>query len=59
MTSRQKLGWLCGPLLNYVIVTGIFALGDSSHAFLILRAQSLGVVAALIPILYMVYNLVH
>jgi MFS family permease len=55
----QRLKRLRGPLLNYVVVTGLFALGNSSDVFLILRAQNLGVVAVLIPVLYMVYNLVY
>ena len=56
---RQKLTRLRGPLLNYVVVTGLFALGNSSDVFLILRAQNLGVAAVLIPVLYMAYNLVY
>ncbi len=50
---------LRGPLLNYVLITGLFALGNSSDAFLILRAQNLGVATALVPILYLVFNLVY
>ena len=42
-----------------MVVTGLFALGNSSDVFLILRAQNLGVVAVLIPVLYMAYNLVY
>ncbi len=47
------------PLLLYIAVTGLFSLGNSSDAFLILRAQDLGVAAALIPILYLTFNLVY
>jgi MFS family permease len=36
----------------------LFTLGNSSDAFLILRAQSVGVPVALIPIVYAVFNLV-
>ena len=50
---------LRGPLLNYVLIAGLFSLGNSSDVFLILRAQNLGVVAALIPIMYLVYNLLY
>jgi MFS family permease len=50
---------LRGPLLSYLLVTGVFALGNSSDAFLILRASDLNVAAALIPILYLVFNLVY
>ena len=37
----------------------MFSLGNSSDAFLILRAQDLGVAVALIPILYLAFNLVY
>ena len=63
--GRARRGWwtrarsLRGPLLGYVAVTGLFSLGNSADAFLILRAQNLGVALALIPILYLVYNLVY
>jgi MFS family permease len=50
---------LRGPLLAYLVVTGVFALGNSSDAFLILRASDLKVATVLIPILYLVFNLVY
>jgi MFS family permease len=55
----QRLRRLRGPLASYLVVTAVFYLGNSSDAFLILRASDLGVAAALIPILYMVFNLVY
>jgi MFS family permease len=55
----QRLRTLRGPLLYYLLVTAVFYLGNSSDVFLILRAQDLGVAVALIPILYMVFNLVY
>jgi MFS family permease len=55
----QRVKTLRGPLLNYVLITGLFSVGNSSDVFLILRAQNLGVVAALIPVMYLVYNLVY
>ncbi len=54
--SARALG---GPLTAYLLVTGLFALGNSSDAFLILRAQDVGVTAALIPLVYLVFNLVY
>jgi MFS family permease len=59
LKAARRLKTLRGPLLNYVLITGLFSLGNSSDVFLILRAQNLGVVAALIPIMYLVYNLVY
>lgn len=47
------------PLLWYLLVTGVFALGNSSDAFLILRAQDLQVATVMIPVLYLVFNLIY
>ncbi len=58
-TRWQRLRRLRGPLLPYLLVTAVFYLGNSSDAFLILRAQDLGVTTVLIPILYLVFNLVY
>ncbi len=38
---------------------GIFFIGNSSDAFLFLRAQNLGLAAVFIPILYLISNLVY
>lgn len=56
---REKLRRLRGPLLGYLAVTSLFALGNSSDAFLVLRAEDVGVTAALIPLVYLVFNLVY
>jgi len=58
-SALRRVKTLRGPLLNYVLITGLFSLGNSSDVFLILRAQDLGVAAALIPIMYLVYNLIY
>ena len=51
------------PLLNrdfkiFVVIIAVFTLGNSSNAFLILRARDLGLRVVLIPILWLVYNFV-
>lgn len=56
---RQRLGRLRGPLFAYLLVTGVFCLGNSSDAFLILRANDLQVAAVMIPVLYLVFNLIY
>lgn len=56
---RQRLGRLRGPLFAYLLVTAVFCLGNSSDAFLILRANDLQVAAVMIPVLYLVFNLVY
>jgi MFS family permease len=55
----SRLRRLRGPLLAYLLVTGVFALGNSSDAFLILRAQDLQVATAMIPVLYLMFNLIY
>jgi MFS family permease len=56
---RARLARLRGPLLAYLVVTAIFSLGNSSDAFLILRARDLQVAAALIPVMYVVFNFIY
>ncbi len=55
----RRLRALRGPLLSYLLVTLVFYLGNSSDAFLILRARDLGIATFLIPILYLVFNFVY
>lgn len=43
-------------LRGYLVILGVFALGSSSDAFLLLRAQQLGVEIELIPILWAVLH---
>lgn len=47
-----RLGWFLG-------VHGVFSLADFSYAIFLLRAESLGVRPALIPLVYLVYNLCY
>jgi len=42
----------------FLVVVAIFTLGKTSDAFLVLRAQDLGVRTGLIPVLYLVFNVV-
>jgi MFS family permease len=42
----------------FTAVSAVFALGNSSDAMLILRAQNVGTTAALIPLMYFVFNVV-
>lgn len=43
----------------FVAIAAVFALGNSSDVFLILRAQQLGVSVIMIPIVYLVFNVVY
>jgi MFS family permease len=44
-------------LVSYLGIVGLFSLGNSSDAFLLLRASSLGVSNALLPVLWSALNL--
>ena len=43
----------------FIAIATIFALGNSSDVFLILRAGQLGVPTVMIPVVYLVFNLVY
>lgn len=43
----------------FMAIAAVFALGNSSDAFLILKAQQTGIETAMIPIVYMTFNLVY
>lgn len=43
-------------LVQLLVAVSLFALGNSSDAFLLLRAQSCGVAVALVPLLWMAHN---
>lgn len=47
-----------GPLRRYLLVLLLFTLGNSSDAFLLLRAGQLGVSPALIPLLWTFFHIV-
>ena len=44
------------PLALYLMIVGLFSLGNSSDAFLLLRARSVGLSTAAIPVLWSVLN---
>jgi len=58
--ERPRLAWsaLDPNFRVYLIVVFIFTLGNSSDAFLLLRAENLGVRDAMLPLLWIVLNLV-
>ena len=43
----------------FVFIAGIFAIGNSSDVFLILRAQQIGIPIIMIPIVYLLFNLIY
>lgn len=46
-------------LRNFLVLTGLFALGNSSNQFLILRIRTVGFSVAATLLAYLVYNLVY
>ena len=43
----------------FVAIATLFAIGNSSDVFLILRAQQVGIPALMIPIVYLLFNLIY
>jgi len=47
------------PFMVFIVIAGIFTLGNSSDAFLILRAQTSGMSVVLILVMMAVFNLIY
>lgn len=48
-----------GDFRHFIFVIALFSIGNTSDAFLILRAENLGVQKEYIPIIYLMFNLVY
>ena len=61
--ARQALERVPFPrdarLILFLVAVAIFALGNSSDAFLFLRAADLGIDAKLVPLVYVAFNVVY
>lgn len=59
--ARPKLSWksLDPSLKVFIIISSVFAIGNSSDAFLILRAQNLGLTVTMTILAYVLYNLTY
>lgn len=59
--ERPRLGWasFSGSYKFFILVATLFSLGNSSDVFLILRAQNVGIPVAIIPLVYLVFNVVY
>jgi len=59
--ERPNLGWksFSGSYKFFIVVAALFSLGNSSDVFLILRAQNVGIPLAVIPLVYLVFNVVY
>jgi MFS family permease len=56
-TVSQRHSLRNAPFIIFLISNIIFTLGNSSNAFLILRAREAGLSIAMIPVIWIVYNL--
>ncbi|MHB8173623.1 MAG: MFS transporter [Nitrospirota bacterium] len=64
LTGRSRpngLSWsaLSGRFRFFVIIAAVFSAGNSSDAFLILRAQQVGISPATIPLVYLLFNAIY
>jgi len=53
---RPRFAWPRGPLRTLLVVMLVFAIGNATDGFLLLRAQELGVPLALIPLLWAAHH---
>jgi MFS family permease len=58
LEESERAGGPARGLRAYLAVLGLFALGNSSDAFLLLRAQDLGVSLAVLPIVWTLHHAV-
>ena len=56
--EQDRAGRLDGQLIRFLLVVTLFTLGNSSDAFLLLRAQEVGIAVAHLPLLWMFFHLV-
>jgi MFS family permease len=59
--EKPKLAWsgFDGTYKYFILVATLFSVGNSSDVFLILRAQNVGIPAAVIPLVYLVFNVIY
>ncbi|NVN91595.1 MAG: MFS transporter [Desulfuromonadales bacterium] len=56
---RLTLKHFDGKVKFFILIATIFALGNSSDAFLILRAEQVGIPTVMIPAVYLTFNLIY
>ena len=57
--KTEAIGKLPRRFYVFLLITLLFSLGNSSDAFLILRAQNVGVTLVAIPLVYALFNFVY
>jgi MFS family permease len=56
--AAERTGLRSGTFVMFLIASIVFTLGNSSNAFLILKARETGLSVAMIPVIWVVYNIV-
>ncbi|HMK56976.1 MAG TPA: MFS transporter [Dissulfurispiraceae bacterium] len=56
---KLTFGYFDSKIKFFVLIAAIFAAGNSSDVFLILRAQQEGIGAETIPIVYLMFNIIY
>jgi len=56
-TFAQRAGAMSGAFRRFLVVDGVFQLGNSSMAFVLLRTQAAGWNAGQVSLIYLAYNL--
>ncbi len=56
---RLSISSFNGPFRLYMLVVAIFSLGNFADAFLVLQAKNLGVHDHMIPVVYLLFNVVY
>jgi MFS family permease len=59
LPPKLSLGSMGRPFTVFLVIVGIFTLGNSSDAFLVLRAQNLGISVTGILIMLVTFNLIY
>lgn len=55
---KLKLSAFDGSFRHYLVVIGVFSLGNFADAFLVLQAENVGISSEAIPIAYLLFNVV-
>lgn len=59
LAKRGRWGSFDWKFKFFVLIATLFAMGNSSDVFLILRAQQVGISTVMIPVVYLLFNLVY
>ncbi|MBI5455067.1 MAG: MFS transporter [Deltaproteobacteria bacterium] len=56
---RLSISSFNGPFRRYLVVIAVFSLGNFADAFLVLQAENAGISRELIPVVYVLFNIVY